>query len=87
MKNGIKELFFTSDGLVNEFANKTGFEVAPFYDGMSLCTLKKTKSPNWRKIHQLNLLYLFLYFLNPKFQASSLFLRLFRPVCVGPAQK
>ena len=34
VKNGIKELFFTSDGIVNEYANKTGFEVAPFYHGM-----------------------------------------------------
>ena len=29
----------------------------------------------------------FLFFLNSKFQASSLFLRLYRPVCVGPSQK
>ena len=29
----------------------------------------------------------FLFFLNPKFQASSLFLKLYRPVCVGPGQK
>ena len=29
----------------------------------------------------------FLYFLNPKFQASSLFLGLYRPVCVGPGRK
>ena len=29
----------------------------------------------------------FLFFLNPKFQASSLFLRLYRPVCVGPGRK
>ena len=30
---------------------------------------------------------LFLFFLNPKFQASSLLLRLYRPVCVGPGRK
>ena len=29
----------------------------------------------------------FLYFLNPKFQASSSFLCLYRPVCVGPVRK
>ena len=29
----------------------------------------------------------FLFFLNPKFQASSLLLCLYRPVCVGPVQK
>ena len=28
-----------------------------------------------------------LYFLNPKFQASSHFLRLYSPVCVGPGRK
>ena len=28
-----------------------------------------------------------LYFLNPKFQAASHLLRLYRPVCVGPGQK
>ena len=28
-----------------------------------------------------------LFYLNPKFQASSSFLRLYRPVCVGPVQK
>ena len=28
-----------------------------------------------------------LYFLNPKFQASSHFLWLYRPVCVGPGRK
>ena len=28
-----------------------------------------------------------LFFLNPKFQASSLFLLLHRPVCVGPVRK
>ena len=28
-----------------------------------------------------------LYFLNPKFQASSHFLLLFSPVCVGPSRK
>ena len=29
----------------------------------------------------------FLFFLNPKFQASSVFLLLHRPVCVGPVRK
>ena len=29
----------------------------------------------------------FLFYLNPKFQASSSFLCLYRPVCVGPVQK
>ena len=29
----------------------------------------------------------FLFFLNPKFQASSLLLRLYSPVCVGPGWK
>ena len=29
----------------------------------------------------------FLFFLNPKFQASSSFLSLYRPVCVGPGRK
>ena len=29
----------------------------------------------------------FLLYLNPKFQASSSFLCLFRPVCVGPVRK
>ena len=29
----------------------------------------------------------FLFFLNPKFQASSSFLCLYRPVCVGPVRK
>ena len=29
----------------------------------------------------------FLFYLNPKFQASSSFLRLYRPVCVGPGRK
>ena len=29
----------------------------------------------------------FLFYLNPKFQASSSVLRLYRPVCVGPVQK
>ena len=28
-----------------------------------------------------------LFYLNPKFQASSSFLRLYRPVCVGPVRK
>ena len=30
---------------------------------------------------------LFLLYLNPKFQASSSFLSLYRPVCVGPVRK
>ena len=30
---------------------------------------------------------LFLFYLNPKFQASSSFLSLYRPVCVGPGRK
>ena len=30
---------------------------------------------------------LFLFFLDPKFQASSMLLRLYRPVCVGPGRK
>ena len=30
---------------------------------------------------------LFLFYLNPKFQASSSFLCLYRPVCVGPVRK
>ena len=29
----------------------------------------------------------FLFYLNPKFQASSSFLRLYRSVCVGPVRK
>ena len=29
----------------------------------------------------------FLFYLNPKFQASSSFLCLYRPVCVGPVRK
>ena len=29
----------------------------------------------------------FLFYLNPKFQASSSFLCLYRPVCVGPDRK
>ena len=29
----------------------------------------------------------FLFYLNPKFQASSSFLSLYRPVCVGPGRK
>ena len=29
----------------------------------------------------------FLFYLNPKFQASSSFLCLYRPVCVGPGRK
>ena len=29
----------------------------------------------------------FLFYLDPKFQGSSLFLRLYRLVCVGPGQK
>ena len=29
----------------------------------------------------------FLFYLNPKFEASSSFLCLYRPVCVGPVQK
>ena len=29
----------------------------------------------------------FLFYLNPKFQASSSFLSLYRPVCVGPVRK
>ena len=29
----------------------------------------------------------FLFYLNPKFQASSSFLYLYRPVCVGPVRK
>ena len=29
----------------------------------------------------------FLFYLNPKFQASSLLLSLYRPVCVGPGRK
>ena len=29
----------------------------------------------------------FLFYLNPKFQASSSFPRLYRPVCVGPGRK
>ena len=29
----------------------------------------------------------FLFYLNPKFQASSSFLLLYRPVCVGPVRK
>ena len=29
----------------------------------------------------------FLFYINPKFQASSSFLRLYRPVCVGPVRK
>ena len=29
----------------------------------------------------------FLFYLNPKFQASSSFLPLYRPVCVGPVRK
>ena len=29
----------------------------------------------------------FLFYLNPKFQASSFFLLLHRPVCVGPVRK
>ena len=29
----------------------------------------------------------FLFFINPKLQASSLFLRLYRPVCDGPSRK
>ena len=29
----------------------------------------------------------FLYFINPKFQASSLLLGLYRSVCVGPGRK
>ena len=30
---------------------------------------------------------LFLFYLNPKFQASSSFLRLYMPVCVGPVRR
>ena len=29
----------------------------------------------------------FLFYLNPKFEASSSFLSLYRPVCVGPGRK
>ena len=29
----------------------------------------------------------FLFFLNPKFQASSLLLSLYSPVCIGPGRK
>ena len=29
----------------------------------------------------------FLFYLNPKFQASSSFLSLYRPVCIGPGRK
>ena len=55
-----------------------------------ICKKKKKKKKNAKLISAFvfaTRIVQFLFFLNPKFQASSSFLCLYRPVCVGPVRK
>ena len=69
------------------------YHLSPLVRKLTVCICENKGADQLRSNHEADQRLCFhytvhlLFFLNPKFQASSLFLLLHRPVCVGPVRK